>query len=127
MAYLYEKKYGGETLLRIETIFKQAMTSEKGGQFLYEQLHRQGLSYRKQNILSDYRRFQAIDRSLTPESRARAESWYDKVYEPFRKEMGYNAKQATEALHRIREGDINTEAEAEASGQYAEAYESAFD
>jgi len=127
MSFLFALKFGGENLLRVETIFRQAMTSEKGGQFLYEQLHRQGLSYRKQNILSDYRRFQAIDRSLTPESRVRAESWYDKVYEPFRKEHGYNAKQATEALTKIRQGDINTEAEAEASGKYAEAYESAFD
>lgn len=126
MPFFYESRFGGQDILRVETIMRQEMSAQAGGQALYERLRSQGLGYRKTVALDDYRRFQAVDRSLTPESRARAENWYDKVYEPFRKEHGYNAKQATEALNKIREGSIETEEEAIEAGGYAEKYESEF-
>lgn len=126
MSFIYEARKAVLDTLRVETIMRQGMTTLKGGQFVYEQLQRQGLGYKKQDVLSDFRRFQAVDRSLTPETREKAETWYDKVYEPFRKTNGYNTKQASDALKRIREGTISTVEQAKEARGYIEQYEKAF-
>lgn len=126
MGFTYAARFGGYDLIRVETIFRQSMTGQAGGQAIYERMRAQGLGYRKTDLLQDYRRFQAIDPAKTDDARNRAESWFDKVYEPFRKEHGYTAKQATNALKRIREGSIETEEEAQEAGDYADKYESEF-
>lgn len=126
MSFYYEARKTASEALRIETIFRQNMAANQGGGFAYEQLRRQGLGYRKTVMLEDYRRFQAVDRALTPEARQRAETWYDKVYEPFRKAGNMNAAQATKKLREIREGTIETVEQAEASRDYTESYEKEF-
>lgn len=103
------------------------MTADRGGQYVYTQLRSQGLGYRKTNLLYDYRKFQAVDLSKTPEARTKAESWFEKVYEPFRKEQRLTAKQASAALRDIKERTTETLEIAKLAGRYAEMYEGAFE
>jgi hypothetical protein len=49
-------------------------------------LQREGLGYRRENIVEDYRHAQVVGASLTPESAERAESFYQRIYVPFKEE-----------------------------------------
>jgi hypothetical protein len=124
--FIFEVRKSLAQALKVETVMRQGMGGEKGAQSVYEQLQRQGLGYKKQDVLTDYRRFQAVDKALTPESRERAEKWYDKVYEPFRKAQGYTAKQASEALTKIRSGSADVVEEALKAREYIEKYTEVF-
>ena len=126
MSYYYEKQFGAEGALRIETVMRQSYTTQKGGQAVYTALRSQGLGYRKTELLNDYRKFQAVDPGKTPEAQARAETWYEKVYEPLRKERKWTAKQTSEFLRMITKGTQETIEQAEAIGEYAELYEQHF-
>lgn len=126
MSFAYETKYGGLDALRVETLFDMSAKTGWGGQELYERLKNQGLGYRKTVMLEDYRHYQAVSKSLTPESRERAETWYEKVYKPLWEEQGHSTKKTQDFLNKVRAGSIETEEDAEAAGDYAEKYESAF-
>lgn len=57
-----------------------------------------GLGYRQSEFYEDWRRAQAIEQSKTWEARVKAESWYENVYERFRKEKGLSSREVTELL-----------------------------
>jgi len=120
MSFIYEKRYGGEQALRIETIFSQAATSglPQGG--VYSTLFAQGLAWRKTDVYNDFRRYKAIYQAKSPEARAKAETWFEKVYEPLRNKMGKNTAKTNELLQKIETGEIVTEEEAELAGEHVE-------
>ncbi len=126
MSYFYTTRLSTPQAARLISIFEQMRTSPTGYADVYERAKAQGLAVRKQNLLSDFRRYQAIERSLTPETKERAEKWYEKVYEPFRQKYRMTAAQATKALKAIMEGTIETIEEAETAVGYAELYEEKF-
>lgn len=123
MTFFWEARFTADSGLRIETVMRQAMTQKAGGQHVYTTLRAQGLGYRKTDMLQDYRRFQAVDMAKTPEARGRAESWFEKVYQPLWKEMGRDTQKTTEFLRAVIQGTIETFAQAQLAGTYAEFYE----
>lgn len=126
MSYYYEGHFKGETALKIETVMRQTMSSQISFNAMQEKLRAQGLGYNRQKMQGDYRRFQAIDRSHTPEARQRAELWYEKVYEPLRQTFRGSSKQTAEFLRMIEKGTAETIEQAEKIGEYAELYEQHF-
>jgi hypothetical protein len=127
MTYEYESKFGGQSALRIETVMRQTMSSGTSFNRMQSTLKNQGLGYNRQVMQNDWRKFQAIDRSKTPEARTRAESWYTKVFLPFKEESGLSFKEATQTLKSLQEKTVETLEEAQIARNYAELYEKAFD
>ena len=56
-------------------------------------LQREGLGYRRQNMVEDFARAQVTGMSKTAEAEARADAFYDNVYKPFREETGLTRSQ----------------------------------
>jgi hypothetical protein len=126
ISFAYEKRFGGLEILRIETMFEKAVSPGWTGS-LYDAMKAQGLGYRKTVLLEDFRHYAATRQAKTPEALERAETWYQRVYKPLQEESKFTAAKMTELLTKIREGSIETEAEAEAQGKYADKYEQYFD
>ncbi len=65
---------------------------------LQTRLQREGLGYRRQNLIEDYHHAQVVSASKTPEARERAEHFYDNVYLPFKEEHDLSAAQMGEVM-----------------------------
>lgn len=53
---------------------------------LQTHMQREGLGYRRETMFGDFARAQVTSAAKTPEAMTRADSFFDRVYEPFRKE-----------------------------------------
>lgn len=124
--FFYTKRLNAQDAGRLETLFTQMRTRPTGCADIYHAAKAQGLAGRKQNLLEDYRRWQAVSPAHTPETAARAETWFDNVFEPFRKKNGLTSAQATKVLKDIKSGSIDTMEQGELMGDYADKYDQAF-
>lgn len=75
----------------------------------------EGISYRYQNMLEDFRRAGAISRVKDGniEGQMKALDYFNKVVEPYRKENGLTSKQAWSDIHRWKEDQEQVVEEAE--------------
>lgn len=60
---------------------------------LQTRLQREGLGYRRKTMFGDFARAQVSSAAKTPEARDRAESFFDRIYEPFRQEHNLTRSQ----------------------------------
>lgn len=87
---------------------------------LITELRESGLSYRRQDILDDIRRTGVSYKARDVEAMGRAQSFYDNVLEPLRKENNLTEKEAWRLWNRIKEQDWENLLEAE---RYAEVWD----
>lgn len=92
---------------------KSGLKKDQTSTQIIKTLKEKGLSYQRSNMLHDIRRKEATHNAKTPEDRARARRWFDKVYEPFREKQGYNSTQATRLWQRAKDQSFRTVKEAE--------------
>ncbi|MBA7536731.1 hypothetical protein ES705_28995 [subsurface metagenome] len=97
----------------IEGIYRQGVAAGWSPAKVMTTLKDRGLSYRKTNMLHDYRKAQAIEMSKTPAARGNAEHWFDKIFEPLRVEKGFTAAQTTDFLRKGGLGVLDTVEEME--------------
>jgi len=93
---------------------------------IVKNLEKENLTYRRQNMLEDIRRFDAVFRAKTNETREKANKWFENVYEKFRKEKGYTSEQMTEIWKKTVEQSYDTIEEAELGKELWELYEKEF-
>lgn len=65
---------------------------------LQTRLQREGLGYRRANLIRDYEHARVVSLAKTADAEGRAESFYQRVYKPFKSEMGLNTAQMGKIL-----------------------------
>jgi len=78
---------------RAAELLAQGAREQWGTNRMQTMLQREGLGYTRSAIVEDYRHAEVVSTSKSDEALGRAESFYQRVYEPFRKEMNLTAPQ----------------------------------
>jgi len=93
---------GSKEAQKVVQTLREGWEAGKTSAAIESQLKREGLSYRRQNFLEDWRRAGAISRvkSGNVEGTQRALEYFDKVIEPYRKQEGLNFQQALRDIHK---------------------------
>lgn len=101
-AYKVAVSKGSKEAQKVVEILKEGWEAGKTSAAIESQLKREGLSYRRQNFLEDWRRAGAISRvkSGNVEGTQRALEYFDKVIEPYRKQEGLSFQQALQDIHK---------------------------
>ena len=89
-------------------------------------LKERGISYRRQEMLSDIRHAKVLAPAKNSVAERNADTWYESVLEPFRAATGMHFDTALALLEKDRSLTELTLEEAEAMGQYWEYYDSMF-
>lgn len=106
--YIYQQKKDISDAYSISGILRSFIKRDARPAEFMNELKGRGLSYRKEDMLADYRRGFAIEKSKTYDAKFRAEQWFDTVFEPFRAKHGYTSKEASDVLHRGEYGLLET-------------------
>lgn len=106
--YLYQQKKDISDAYTISGILRSFVKRDERPAAFMDELKARGLSYRKTDMLSDYRRGQAIEKALTYDAKHRAESWFDTVFEPFRAKHDFTSKEASRFIQRGEYGLLET-------------------
>jgi len=95
-------------------VFKAAWDAGKPAATAIKELKDQGISYRRQNMLDDYRRAGALTRVKEGNLQGivKANKYYDTVFEPFRKANNLTAQKAWDQIHAWENGQYKTVEEA---------------
>jgi len=94
MGYNFFQKFPIMKALEAERLVQRAIKLKWGGERYYQESRNAGLSFRKQDVLYDYRRASTIEQSRSLTAKGKAESWFENVLEGIRKEKGLTQKQA---------------------------------
>jgi len=86
---------------KVVGIFSQAVAEGKSSTWAISQLKTQGLTYKRINMLEDYRRAGSIARVAegNVEGLRKAHNYFENVFEPFRKKEGLTTAKAWERIH----------------------------
>lgn len=123
MAYILTAGFDWKQDLQAQAIIKQGVLSEFSATKIISNLSDQGLSYRRINMLHDVRRGRAVEWAKTPEAKLKAESWFDRVYEPFREERKMTSREATDLWRKTVTETWQTIEEAKEGNEMWDKYE----
>jgi hypothetical protein len=102
MPYIFYQRLGAVQGFQAEGIFQRAVKTDMTTTALRTELQSAGLSYRWQDMLTDYRRAQSTMTARTYEGREKATNWFDKVLEPMRAEQGLTYRQALDTWQEMQ-------------------------
>lgn len=105
MSYILSSAFDIAQTERALWILKEAVTGRASSSETIGYLQEEGLGYRRQNMLDDYRRAQAIENTRTPEARINAEKWYEDVIEPTRTKYGLTGSEMSEIWNKLKTGE----------------------
>ena len=88
MSYYFWKKLGITKGLEYEHELKRYIKLGYSQRAFERAMMRRGLSYRRQDMLRDWRMAQSIEHAKTIDARMKARAWFEDVIEPLRKERG---------------------------------------
>ena len=123
MAYVFSASWDWKQKLRAKNIVTMGMKNDLSTTAIINNLKADGLSYRRVNMLHDIRRSKAVEWSKSPTALTRAETWFDKVFEPFRSERGLSSREASDLWHRTLQESWETIEQAEEGTKWWELYE----
>lgn len=123
MAYTLTAGFDWKQELDARAIIKAGVLDEHSATKIISDLKDAGLSYRRINMLHDVRRGKAIEWSKTPDAKLRAESWFDRVYEPFREDRKLTSTQATDLWRKTVTETWETIEEAKEGAEMWDKYE----
>jgi hypothetical protein len=118
MPYTLSKAFDIAQRQRATEILDIASRGGASQRQVYTLLQRENLTYGRATVQADYLRAQVIGKSLTDESRARAENFYDTVFTPFKTESGLNATQMGKIMSARKKGVEVPEELQELADQY---------
>lgn len=82
MGYNFFQKFPIMKALESERLVKRAIKLKWGGERYYQESRSAGLSFRKQDVLYDYRRAAAIEQSKSLTAKGKAAAWFDTILSP---------------------------------------------
>ena len=102
MGYLFWRKLGITKGLEYERQLKRYIKLGYSQRAFEQEMMRRGLSYRRQDMLRDWRIAQSIEHAKTIEARMKARAWFEDVLEPLRKERGITYDEAIKIWREIQ-------------------------
>ena len=111
LEFIFERKYEGSTLEKLWDTLKAGVTEGATASGIIQTLKDMGISYRRQDMLSDIRRMGSVahisaERMISAE---KAMSFYDRIIEPYRKQYGLTGAKAWENFHKWERMQIESE------------------
>lgn len=97
MGYNFWDRFGIMKGIEAQSLLERAVRLNWGGEKYYHETLSAGLSFRKQDVLFDYRRGSVIEPSKTLTGKAKADTWFDQVLEPMRATNSWTQAQAIDA------------------------------
>lgn len=100
---------------RVISVFRSAIVEGKSSTSAINILKGEGISYRRVNMLEDFRRAGSLTNVKVGniQGEMKALDYFNKVVEPFRKENGLTNKEAWQAVHKWEQAQYTTVEEAE--------------
>lgn len=100
---------------RVLSVFKDSIHAGKSSTYAIDILKSEGISYRRINMLEDFRRAGSLQNVKIGNIKGemKALDYFNKVVEPFRKENGLTNKKAWEQIHSWENAQYKTVEEAE--------------
>lgn len=144
MAYKIPSRFTKKEREKYDKILADGVTSEKSTTEIIKEAKKEGLSYRRTNMLHDIRRKESEywrSREKDPETgewkdttyheikgegKQKSLNFFDNVFEKYRDEKNLNSKQATKLWEMTRSQTAETEAEAYAVAEFWDFYKSEF-
>jgi len=123
LAYLTPDTFDWKQVLDTRAIIKSGALEGLSSTKITSNLKEAGLSYRRINMLHDIRRGRSIEFSKTTEAKLKAETWFDRVYEPFREERKMTSAQATDLWRKTVTETWETIEEAKEGAEMMDKYE----
>jgi len=102
MGYYFWKKLGITKGLEYERELKRYIKLGYSQRAFEREMMRRGLSYRRQDMLRDWRMAQSLERARTIDARMKARAWFEDVIEPLRKERGITLEEAIQIWQDIQ-------------------------
>jgi len=124
MGYNFFQKFPIMKALEAERLIKRAIKLKWGGERYYQESRSAGLSFRKQDVLYDYRRASTIEQSRSLTAKGKAEAWFENVLEGIRKEKGLTQKGALDVWSEMKRKQEELEGFTEEEEGWWEVYES---
>ncbi|MHC1567535.1 MAG: hypothetical protein ACXQTD_07485 [Candidatus Syntropharchaeia archaeon] len=94
--FIFEQKFGWKESMALRDLFLRGVRERRPFAHIQEELRELGLSYRRKDMLEDYRRAGAIAFARDYEARVKAERWFEKFFEPARKKTGLTGRKFME-------------------------------
>lgn len=113
MVYTFDAKFDRYKATRIYKIVSSGALARQSATRIADTLKIKGLSYRRIEMLHDIRRARTVEFSKTRETKLTSGYFFDFVYEPFRRDYGLTARQATEIFNLRKEERLETPEELE--------------
>jgi hypothetical protein len=116
--YTFTKSFDIVQRTRAAELLKWGARENWSTNDLQTRLKREGLGYRRENMVKDFEFARVVSMSKTPEAEKRATDFYKNVYQPFKADFGLNTSQMGTVMRAWR-GEIDVPDELiEAVDQY---------
>ncbi len=102
MGYLFWRKLGITKGLEYERQLKRYIKLGYSQRAFEREMMRRGLSYRRQDMLRDWRMAQSIEHAKTIDARMKARAWFEDVIEPLRAKYDIHLDEAIEIWREIQ-------------------------
>ena len=126
MPYLFSTKYSISQSLFYEKKLVYAVKHDWSAVKFNKSMSKFGLSRRKKEYLHDYRRALASEKSKDWKARGRAQTWFDKIFEPKRVAKGWKGREFSDFAQRGKYGMWKDEEEFNEWMKYDEDKETSF-
>ena len=124
MGYNFFQKFPIMKALEAERLVKRAIKLKWGGERYYQETRNVGLSFRKKDVLYDFRRASVIEKSRSLTAKGKAEAWFENVLERLRSKKGLTQKQAMDVWAEMKRKQEELEGFTEEEEGWWEVYES---
>lgn len=104
MPYLFSAKYPISQSLFYEKKLVYGVKHEWSAKKFNDEMSKFGMSRRKKEYLHDYRRAMASEKSKDWKARGRAQTWFDKIFEPKRVDKKWKGRDFSEFAQRGKYG-----------------------
>jgi hypothetical protein len=123
MSYLFPDKFTLAQRYEAEEILHKAIDLGWSSNKLQREAMSLGLSYRRQDMLYNLRRAESMHYAKTDIAKERAVRYFEDLFEPHRKAMGWTSAQETEFRNKGKAGLFETTEEMEEYEEEWEKYE----
>ena len=123
MPYIFSKRFTTTQRYDTEALISGAIKSNWSFNRFQREAMKVSLSYKRMDMQYDFRRAQSSEKALTVQGKERAVKYFEKLYEPHRKKMGWTSTQETEWRRKGKMGLLEKEEDQEAFEEEWKKYE----
>lgn len=98
VSYTFPKAFDTTQRDRAAELLKWGARENWSTTELQERLQREGLGYRRSVLIRDYEHARVVSQAKTADAEHRAESFYQRIYKPFKEDMKLNTAQMGKIL-----------------------------